>query len=63
MPTLLVRGNRSDVVSQESVAELRRLMPHSQVVDVPGAGHLLAGDANDVFNEAVIGFIGSLSGQ
>ena len=63
MPTLLVRGDRSDVVSQESVAELRRLMPHSQVVDVPGAGHMVAGDANDLFNEAVIGFIGSLPGQ
>ena len=63
VPTLLVRGDRSDVVSQESVAELRRLLPHSQVVDVPGAGHMVAGDANDLFNEAVIDFIGSLPGQ
>jgi pimeloyl-ACP methyl ester carboxylesterase len=60
VPTLLVRGNRSDVVSEESVAELRRLIPHSQVADVPGAGHMVAGDANDPFNEVVIGFIGSL---
>ena len=51
------------MVSQESVAELRRLLPHSQVVDVPGAGHMVAGDANDLFNEAVIDFIGSLPGQ
>jgi pimeloyl-ACP methyl ester carboxylesterase len=60
VPTLLVRGDRSDVVTGESVAELRRLIRHAQVVDVPGAGHMVAGDANDLFNEAVIGFIGSL---
>ena len=63
IPALLVRGDRSDVVSQESVAELRRLMPRSRVVEVPGAGHMVAGDANDLFNEAVIGFISSLPGQ
>jgi non-heme chloroperoxidase len=60
MPTLLVRGDRSDVVSRESVAELCRLIPHAQVVDVPGAGHMVAGDANDLFNKAVIEFIGGL---
>jgi pimeloyl-ACP methyl ester carboxylesterase len=60
VPTLLVRGDRSDVVSRESVAELCRLIPHAQVVDVPGAGHMVAGDANDLFNKAVIEFIGGL---
>lgn len=60
VPALLVRGDRSDVVSRESVAELCRLIPHAQVVDVPGAGHMVAGDANDLFNEAVIEFIGGL---
>ena len=59
VPTLLARGDRSDVVTGESVAKLRRLIRHAQVVDVPGAGHMVAGDANDLFNEAVIGFIGA----
>lgn len=57
VPTLLVRGRMSDVVSDESVRELRELIPHVEVVDIAGAGHMVAGDMNDVFNEAVIEFI------
>ena len=58
IPTLLVRGQMSDVVSDESVRELRELIPHAEVVDVAGAGHMVAGDKNDAFNQAVIEFIG-----
>jgi hypothetical protein len=27
------------------------------VVDIAGAGHMVAGDRNDVFNDAVIDFV------
>jgi pimeloyl-ACP methyl ester carboxylesterase len=57
VPTLLVRGRMSDIVSEAGVQELRRLIPHAEVVDVAEAGHMVAGDANDVFNDAVIQFI------
>jgi pimeloyl-ACP methyl ester carboxylesterase len=57
VPTLLVRGRMSDIVSEESVQELQHLMPHAEVVDVAGAGHMVAGDRNDAFNAAVIEFI------
>ena len=57
IPTLLVRGRMSDIVSEEGVRELRELVPHSEVVDVADAGHMVAGDRNDVFNEAVIEFV------
>jgi non-heme chloroperoxidase len=57
VPTLLVRGHASDVVSDESVRELRELIPHAEVVDVAGAGHMVAGDRNDAFNSAVVDFI------
>lgn len=57
IPTLLVRGRMSDVVSDESVRELRELIPHTEVVDIADAGHMVAGDKNDVFNEAVIDFV------
>ena len=57
IPTLLVRGRQSDIVSDESVAELQELMPHAEVVDVAGAGHMVAGDRNDAFNDAVIDFV------
>ncbi|HWL44308.1 MAG TPA: alpha/beta hydrolase [Ilumatobacter sp.] len=57
VPTLLVRGGISDIVSEESVRELRDLVPGVQVVDIASAGHMVAGDRNDVFNDAVIAFV------
>lgn len=48
-PVLLVRGAQSDVVSEDGVAEMRELIPHSSVVDVRDTGHMVAGDDNDVF--------------
>lgn len=57
IPTMLVRGRMSDIVSDESVRELQELVPHAEVVDVAGAGHMVAGDKNDVFNSAVIEFV------
>lgn len=58
VPTMLVRGRMSDIVSDESVRELRELVPHAEIVDVADAGHMVAGDKNDVFNSAVIDFVG-----
>jgi pimeloyl-ACP methyl ester carboxylesterase len=57
VPTLLVRGGISDIVSEESVRELRELVPGIEVVDIASAGHMVAGDRNDVFNDAVIAFV------
>ena len=57
IPTLLVRGGASDVVSKEGAAELKALIPHAEVVDVADAGHMVAGDRNDRFNSAVIDFL------
>lgn len=56
-PTLLVRGARSDVVDDAGVAELRQLVPQTEVLDVTGAGHMIVGDRNDAFNRGVIDFI------
>lgn len=61
IPTMLVRGRMSDIVSDESVRELRELIPHAEVVDVAGAGHMVAGDRNDAFNDAVIDFVGRVA--
>ena len=57
IPTLLVRGRMSDIVSDEGIRELQSLIPHLEVADVAGAGHMVAGDKNDAFNQAVIEFI------
>ncbi len=57
LPTLLVRGGLSDVLSEEGAAEFRALCPHAEYVNVTGAGHMVAGDRNDIFGNAVIGFL------
>ncbi|HWS46243.1 MAG TPA: alpha/beta hydrolase [Acidimicrobiia bacterium] len=57
VPTLLVRGRVSDLLSEEGARELLELVPHAQMVDVAGAGHMVAGDRNDLFNDAVVTFL------
>jgi pimeloyl-ACP methyl ester carboxylesterase len=57
VPTLLVRGRESDVISLEGVREFREAAPHAEFVDVSGAGHMVAGDRNDAFTEAVQQFL------
>lgn len=54
---LLVRGLESDVVSDAGVATFRALVPHLQLADVAGAGHMVAGDRNDAFNSQVLEFL------
>ncbi|AYH43539.1 alpha/beta hydrolase [Azoarcus sp. DN11] len=56
-PTLLVRGLRSNVVSQDGADELLRLIPGCEIVEVKGAGHMVAGDKNDRFNDSVESFL------
>jgi pimeloyl-ACP methyl ester carboxylesterase len=55
-PTLLVRGRESDILSDEGVREFLSHLPNAQYVDVGGAGHMVAGDRNDAFTEAVRSF-------
>ncbi|WP_298288303.1 alpha/beta hydrolase [Novosphingobium sp.] len=57
LPVLLVRGLKSDVVSDAGIAAFRELVPDLEVADVGGAGHMVAGDRNDAFNGAVIAFL------
>ncbi len=57
VPTLLVRGNASDIVSQASADAFLALVPHARLVDVSGAGHMMAGDKNDIFADAILSFL------
>lgn len=59
-PTLLVRGKSSELVTDESVRNFMELVPHAEFVDVSGAGHMVAGDKNDAFTEAVVQFLNRL---
>lgn len=57
VPTLLVRGLLSDVVTDEGVEDLLSKIPTATVVDVDGAAHMIAGDRNDAFSDAVVAFL------
>ena len=57
LPTLLVRGGLSDVLSEEGAQEFLHLCPHSEYVNVGEAAHMVAGDRNDIFGNAVIEFL------
>jgi pimeloyl-ACP methyl ester carboxylesterase len=57
LPTLLVRGRLSDLVSDETAREFLADAPHAEYVDVSDAGHMVAGDRNDAFTSAVVGFL------
>jgi len=60
IPVLLVRGQQSELVTEEAVAAFREMTPHARFVDVSGAGHMVAGDRNDAFNDAVLDFLDQL---
>jgi pimeloyl-ACP methyl ester carboxylesterase len=60
VPALLVRGARSDVLSEEGTKEFLQLVPEARFVDVKGAGHMVAGDDNDIFAREVRRFLGTL---
>ena len=55
--TLLVRGRMSDVVSEDDARAFLAVAPNARYTDVSGAGHMVAGDRNDRFTEAVVGFL------
>ncbi len=57
LPVLLIRGRASDVVTENEVEEFLRLIPHAEFVDVDKARHMVAGDRNDIFTEAVQQFL------
>jgi pimeloyl-ACP methyl ester carboxylesterase len=57
IPTLIVRGAQSDVVSDAGLADMLRRIPGSEAADVAAAGHMVAGDDNDVFATALESFL------
>ena len=57
LPTLLVRGGMSDVLTDEGAQEFLALCPNAEYVNVTDAAHMVAGDRNDIFADAVVGFL------
>ncbi|HEX9547344.1 MAG TPA: alpha/beta hydrolase [Acidimicrobiales bacterium] len=57
VPAMLIRGRQSDLVSEPGAQAFLRQFPNVEFVDVSGAGHMVAGDLNDAFTEAVLVFL------
>jgi pimeloyl-ACP methyl ester carboxylesterase len=58
VPTLLVRGGASELVTPEAVEAFLALAPHAEYANVAQARHMVAGDRNDAFGAAVEEFLG-----
>ncbi|HZZ45674.1 MAG TPA: alpha/beta hydrolase [Pseudonocardia sp.] len=57
VPTLLVRGGESDVLSVQDAVQFLGLVPHAEFATVSGAHHMVAGDDNAVFDEVLEDFL------
>lgn len=57
LPTLLVRGEESEIVSKAGAREFLDLCPHAEHADVRDAGHTVAGEHNDRFVHTVLDFL------
>jgi pimeloyl-ACP methyl ester carboxylesterase len=63
IPVLLVRGGASELVHEAHVREFLDLVPHADYSDVAQARHMVAGDANNSFSDAVLDFVGKLGAK
>ena len=57
VPTLLIRGALSDVVTARNVKEFLSAVPHAEFEEIHKAAHMVAGDRNDIFIKAALNFL------
>ena len=58
IPVHVIRGRMSELVSLEAAQAFVAALKNGSLTDVTGAGHMVAGDRNDVFMDAVVAFLG-----
>lgn len=57
LPVHLVRGGSSDLITQEAAEDFKRQVPQLVYSDIEGAGHMVVGDRNDAFADAILRFL------
>ena len=57
VPTLLVRGGSSELVSEAAAQTFLAATPSAEYADVADARHMVAGDRNDAFTAAILAFL------
>ena len=60
IPTLVTRGETSDVIHTLGAAELTRLLKRATTATIPGAGHRAPVENPEAFNRVVLGFLDSI---
>ncbi|WP_342361637.1 alpha/beta hydrolase [Terrarubrum flagellatum] len=57
VPTLLVRGRSSELITEAAAQQFLELCPHAEYADIAGARHMVAGDVNDAFSHTILEFL------
>lgn len=57
VPLLLMRGGASDIVDDAGVDMMIKALPHMEVANMNGVGHMIVGDSNDAFNDGCLDFL------
>lgn len=63
LPVHLIRGRLSELVSRDAAETFVAQLPNAKFTDVAGASHMVAGDRNDAFLSAAVGFLERLGGE
>ena len=61
VPTLLIKGALSNVLTQQEVDDFLLTIPHTKFVEIDKAAHMIAGDRNDIFANAVVSFLANIN--
>ena len=57
LPVHLIRGRLSELVTRQAAEDFVAKLANAQFTDVAGASHMVAGDRNDAFLDAVVSFL------
>lgn len=61
LPVLVVRGMSSELVDEKEARDAAERLPDGHYVDIAQAGHMIVGDRNDAFTEALLSFLQELA--
>lgn len=58
LPVHLIRGGSSNLVTTEAARQFLQFAPQATYTDIADAGHMVVGDRNDAFTDAIVRFLG-----
>jgi pimeloyl-ACP methyl ester carboxylesterase len=61
LPALLVRGDRSDYVSERDISEFKKIFPFSEAITIKNSGHWIHAEQPEEFFKEVIAFLDRIS--